>query len=172
MWLTASPSNSRVTCWAEQGMFSPDDVLKTRQSGRKSIMLLLQFFDFLYEIGRFIEAPIKTGITHIGHRIESAQSIHDALADSSVRDFTVVGIGKIVGDRIDQHLEGLLADRTLLTGLLDAREQFHARKLFAAIIALENHQTPALDLLVGRVTVLAAETLPASSNPGALTRGP
>src|SRR5688572_9245793 len=155
MWFTAVPSSSNVTCWAEQGTLSPDDVLKTRQSGRKSIMLLLQFFDFLHKIGRFLETPIKTRITHVSDGIEGAQSVHDPLADGRVGDFTIIAVGQVIGDRVDHLGNRLLADWPLLASLLHARQNLIARKLLTPIVALEDHQPATLDLFISGVTVFA-----------------
>src|SRR3954464_621028 len=128
----ASPSISTVTSLVEQGKLSPSDVLKTRQSCRKSIMWFLHFFNFLHEIGGFLETPVDAGVADVGHRIQSAQTLHHAFTNRGAGNFPLEGTGKVVNDFV-HHLDNLLlGGRPFFASLLDAREQLFPRKLFAS----------------------------------------
>src|SRR5436190_1198267 len=121
-----SPINSTVTSCAEQGMFSPSVVLNTRQSGRKSIMGLFQFFDFLHEIGGFIEPPVDAGVADIGYRIERSQAFHYARADRAVGNFAIEVVAEIFDDFFDQAVDGLLSDGPFLACLQNAGRELYA----------------------------------------------
>src|SRR5438067_9074754 len=95
---TPAPTNSTVTLSTEQGMPSPVGVVNTRQSGRKSIIFFLQFFDFLHKISRLLESAIDAGVTHISDGVQGPQAGHDPFTNRIARHFALVGIGKIVHD--------------------------------------------------------------------------
>src|SRR6185436_7437021 len=103
----ASPRISTVTSLVEQGKLSPSDVLKTRQSCRKSIIWFLQFFDFLHEIGGFFEPAVDAGVANVSHRIQRAQSTHDALSNRGAGNLPLERTRKVINDLVDQ-LDGLL----------------------------------------------------------------
>src|SRR4029453_12334347 len=136
----ASPASSMVTSCAEHGMLSPDGVLNTRQSGRKSIMRLLQFFDFLHEVGGFFETAVDACVTDKGHGIDPPQAVHHARTDFTVGNFSVKLVRKVFDNLFDEIRDGLLADGAFLAGFLNARPEFLAQEFLCATVALEHHE--------------------------------
>src|SRR4051812_3157233 len=116
----ASPSISTVTSLVEQGKLSPSDVLKTRQSCRKSIMWFLHFFNFLHEIGGFLETPVNAGVSDIRHRIQSPQTLHHAFANGRAGNFPLKGARKVVNDFVHYLDDLLLGGRPFFASLLHA----------------------------------------------------
>src|SRR6266487_3673602 len=159
-----SPMSLAAISWAEQGRCWPSLVLNTRQSGRKSIMGLFQFFDFLNEIGGFFEPPVDAGITHIGHRVQFAQALHHPGAYRTVRNFAVKVVAQILDDLVDKVGHGFLGNGPFLTRLEQAGAQFLPGKLLDSSIALDHHQPRPLNFFVRRVAMPARDALSPPTN--------
>src|SRR5262245_51219805 len=165
----ASPMTSMVTCTAAKGK-SPSVVLKTRQSCRKSIMAFLQFFDFVNEISRFLEAPINTGVTNIGHGIQPAKPAHHPLANLVAGNFPLERAGKVIDDLLDEIDDFLLADRAFFASLLHTGKELFPGKFLPAAIAFQDHEASALDFLVGGEAVAALQAFASTTNGRAFPR--
>src|SRR5215207_6927631 len=99
---TACPINSTVTVCAEQGIFSPLLNSNSRQSDRKRIMRLLEFFDFVEELVRLFEVPVDARVANVGHLVQRAQFSHHPLPDFPITHLAVCAVDEVVQNLLGQ----------------------------------------------------------------------
>src|SRR5947209_16933661 len=90
-----------------------------------------QFFNFLHEVGGFLETAIHAGKTDIRNFIGLAQGIHYHPSQHFAGNFTFILVRHTVDDPLDDILDNFRTDRTLLARFLDARKQLVFREFFA-----------------------------------------
>jgi len=132
--------------------------------------LPLKQLDFLDEFADVLEPTVDRGKAHVGDGIDCVQAFHDPGPDEFRGNLAILSRLQIRNDRLDRFLDRVECDGALLAGLDEAGEKFLAVKRLAATVALHGQHLDAFDLLVGGEPGLAAQTLAAAADAGAILR--
>src|SRR5262249_54313740 len=109
---------------------------------------------------------------HVGHLVETLQSLHHHLADGGRWDLRFAETLKTALDAVDDALDALLVDRPLAASREDRAGNFIAVEGNALAILLHNHQFAKLDTLKGREPRATGRAEPSASNGGVVLRRP
>jgi len=96
--------------------------------------------------------------------IEADEFRHHSLADQGARHFSLAEFLHVSFDAIDELIERLCADGSLLTGFLHRRRQLVALVILAPLVALDDLWEDLFDALTRRESALALEALSAAAN--------
>jgi len=96
--------------------------------------------------------------------IETDEFCHHSLTDQAARHFFFTQLLHVSLDAIDELVERLCADRSLLAGFLHGRQQLLALVIFASLVALDDLRKDLFDALTRCKSAFALEALSAAAD--------
>src|SRR5687768_11400291 len=171
---TAVPMSSTVTVEAAQGILSPLLISNTRQSLRKSIIRLLELFDFVEKLLGLLELAHEADVANVSHLVERAKFRHYTVGDLTTGDVGAAPLGrKIVEDALNDFIHLLAVDGKVVANAFQACAQLVVGEIFRAFVFPQDPQLLGLfDLFVGGVTGTALEAFAAATDGGTCFRRP
>jgi len=115
----------------------------------------VQLFDERFDV---FETAVNRGESHVRHRIELAQPVHDHRPELLARDLPFPRVVHAALDGIGEPLQRSLRHRPFAAGDVEASHEFLAVIRFTPFVALDHHERLDVDLLVAGEAPLATNT--------------
>ncbi len=119
------------------------------------ILCFQNFLEFIHECLNILELTVDRREPHVGDRIKVLEAAHDKLADLAARNFLLLAGVNLRLDLVNQLLDLVNADGSLVACAQDAALNLRAVIWLAVIVLFDDNKWNGLNLLVCR------ETLPA-----------
>src|SRR5690606_33155185 len=131
-----------------------------------------QPLDLALELGHVLEAAVDGRETHVRDLVETAQLLHDQIADQPARHLALAERLQVMHDPLNRLLDVLRLHRPLLQRREHAVAELRLVERLAALVALRHLRQQELGRLERREALVAGQTLAASAHLPALAGEP
>ena len=121
---------------------------------------------FVTELVGGCEITVNTGKAYVGHLIELAQLVHHQLTYIPGWNLSFAQVLQPALNRLNEVFNLFYRDRSLLACRIKPDLQLLASVWFPSAIPLDYYKTEGLNVFVGRESLVALETLPATADRG------
>ena len=128
------------------------------------LTLQVEALDFVHKFLDVTKLTVDRGEADVGDFVESAEMLHDFVANGLGRNFIAVCFHQLIDHFVHCPLNCFPADRPLFAGFIDTCDQLFAIKRLIPPIPLQNPKIVPLNFLVGREAMFAGEALPSSTD--------